>query len=231
MMYNKQGKKARAFDHASFIFGFAIVGASFLSTDHANAQGNSNPEVIPAQSNLYDIHTDAWWQWIVAISQAENPLLDTTGEHCGVDQSGSVWFLAGTFGGIETRDCEIPAGKKILFPVVNFVFTDFTPEDAESNFGVIESIMDTASGLQVIVDGVPLQDVDGYRFQEPDAFDIECNFEPACNGEEYAVHDGIFVMLTPLTPGEHTIEFQGTVSFPNGSSFTAGATYNITVGN
>ena len=34
-----------------------------------------------------------------SIPVPENPAIDTTGEDCGVGQSGSVWFLAGTTGG------------------------------------------------------------------------------------------------------------------------------------
>lgn len=30
-----------------------------------------------------------------------------------------MWFLAGTFGGPATRECSIPAGKQLFFPLVN----------------------------------------------------------------------------------------------------------------
>ena len=39
-----------------------------------------------------------------------------------VGQSGSVWFLAGIFGGgSATRTCAVPAGKALYFPVLNSV--------------------------------------------------------------------------------------------------------------
>jgi hypothetical protein len=34
-------------------------------------------------------------------------------------QDGPVWFLAGTPGGPVTRDCTIPEGKQLYFPLVN----------------------------------------------------------------------------------------------------------------
>ena len=54
-----------------------------------------------------------------SIPQDKNPTADVTGENCDEGQSGPVWFLAGTFGGLNERNCEIPAGKSILFPVIN----------------------------------------------------------------------------------------------------------------
>ena len=56
------------------------------------------------------------------LQHGQNPLLDDTGEHSFVNQNGPVWFLAGTFGEgkCPKRKCAIPAGKAILFPVINF---------------------------------------------------------------------------------------------------------------
>ena len=38
------------------------------------------------------------------------------------NQTGPVWFIAGTFGEKQTakRSCSIPSGKAILFPVINY---------------------------------------------------------------------------------------------------------------
>ena len=63
-----------------------------------------------------------WWQWALSIPTSENPLLDTTGGKCVVGQRGSVWFLAGIFGGgTVTRTCSVPANKILYFPVINSV--------------------------------------------------------------------------------------------------------------
>ena len=42
-----------------------------------------------------------------------------------------------------------------------------------------------------------------------------------------AMTDGYWVMLAPLSPGQHTLEFGGTVGSP--VNFTLDITYNLTV--
>ena len=45
---------------------------------------------------------------------------DPDGKWCGTSQSDThVWFLAGTTGNSASRTCEIPAGKAIMFPIIN----------------------------------------------------------------------------------------------------------------
>jgi hypothetical protein len=209
----------------------SVVAATIPSADAKN----SNPSVIPPTSKQYDKHTDAWWQWILSIPTDQNPAnaeLETT--DCAVNQSGDVWFLNGVGGmlndpgGFIERDCTIPVEKQILFPIVNLAGSETTPEKAEAFNEQLTDIVDLATDLQVTVDGVPLQDLDQYRFKESSAFGINCQaIDLLClEGEEYAVHEGYFVMLTPLTPGQHTIEFSGTI--PD-FEFQTGATYNIIV--
>ena len=96
------------------------------------AQTNPNPSVTPIHGNNYGEWTAKWWQWLLAVPTSSNPNLDTTGANCGTGQSGSVWFLSGTFPGTEgppfnltssvTRTCTVPKGKSLLLPLPNTVF-------------------------------------------------------------------------------------------------------------
>src|SRR5258706_16430044 len=52
--------------------------------------------------------TAEWWQFILSLPAAANPLLDT-GAQCAVGQRGPVWFLAGSLGEVVTRTCTVPA--------------------------------------------------------------------------------------------------------------------------
>jgi hypothetical protein len=76
-----------------------------------------------------------WWQWALTQPSAVNPVTDTTGEHCAQGQSGSVWFLAGTFfdpaGPIATiaRDCTVPIGKALYFPVLNYQWATYKGDE------------------------------------------------------------------------------------------------------
>lgn len=75
-----------------------------------------------AQGESFRQLSAQWQQWALSIPTSINPQLDATGEHCMVGQSGSVWFLAGIFGGgSATRTCAVPAGKALYFPVLNSV--------------------------------------------------------------------------------------------------------------
>ena len=50
----------------------------------------------------------------------DNPAADNTGKNCGQKQSGPVWFLASTTGGsAATFMYLLPAGKALLFPIIN----------------------------------------------------------------------------------------------------------------
>jgi len=86
---------------------------------------NPNPGVLPPHSHTYGKTlgewSAAWWQWAAGIPAENNPLRDETGEDCGIDQSGKVWFLGGTQGGAVERECTVPPGKALLFPVLNAV--------------------------------------------------------------------------------------------------------------
>ena len=63
-----------------------------------------------------------WWQWVLSIPTPVNPQTDTTGQNAIVGQRGSVWFLAGVFGGgTATRTCSVPEGTALFFPVLNGV--------------------------------------------------------------------------------------------------------------
>ena len=78
------------------------------------------PESLPGGLS-YQQWSAEWWKWVEAIPSSMNPIFDKTGVDCGLNQSGPVWFLAGTAGTSVTRNCTVPAGKMILFPIINFL--------------------------------------------------------------------------------------------------------------
>jgi hypothetical protein len=91
------------------------------------ADDNANPDVLPPESlpygSSYGQWSAQWWQWGLAQPTSVNPLLDTSGTHCDVGQSGGpVWFLAGVWGGGKvSRTCSVPSGRSLFFPLVNAV--------------------------------------------------------------------------------------------------------------
>jgi hypothetical protein len=130
----------------------------------------------------YGAWEGVWWQWALKAAIDANPILDTTGEYAGTNQSGQVFFLAGTFGGgALVRTVDVPAGKALLIPIVNWILTypedvpaGLTPEDAEA--WMRQTLNDTlnpmvAADLLCTVDGVAVLNLLMYRAQSA-AFDV-----------------------------------------------------------
>ncbi len=173
----------------------------------------------------------------MAFPASTNPLADPSGGNCAVGQSGNVFFLVGTTGGSAVRnDCTVPTGKSVLFPIINVIAA--VPEDGATAADIVSLAswyMGHTDVVEATVDGVNLQDLlAGYRFASPIfSFDgaIPGIYTPYYEGfRETAFSDGWWIMLTPLTPGPHTIHFSGHLNVPDwGVDFTTDVTYHLTV--
>jgi hypothetical protein len=224
----------------------ALALAFGLSTLIVTAgQGNQgNPSVIPPQASshgqTYGEWSAAWWQWVLSIPADHNPALDLTGADAAQGQSGSVWFLAGVFGssGAVERTITVPPGKALFFPLINFVWISTVPEDphtAEGIRAIIEPPADAATDLACEVDGVPLKNLAAYRTESP-LFEVTLpagdvfGAGPATYGP--SMDQGYYLMLAPLSAGEHSIHFKGTMPAtiaPYWTPFSVNVTYHITV--
>ena len=211
---------------------------------------------LPAGKS-YEQWAAKWWQWQQSIPLSQNPVYDLDGTYCGVSQHGPVWFLAGTNGSDPaTRSCTIPRNKLIFFPIINYLndypcpFPGFQPgpgQDLEQfltigysvNSGVRQTI-DHVTALSVSLDGQPVQnltlppELSAYRATSPFFFfhaDPSLSpFDPCLPGAWSAVADGYWVMLNPLSRGNHVLTFSGTETWPPpGSPFTVTVTYNLSV--
>src|SRR5262245_18851553 len=84
-----------------------------------------NPQVLDTNSTHYGFGypewSAKWWKWALEIPQDKSPIADSDGRNCAINQniSSRVWFLAGTGGGSVTRECEIPHGMALFFPILN----------------------------------------------------------------------------------------------------------------
>jgi hypothetical protein len=91
--------------------------------------------------------------------------------------------------------------------------------------------LDTGTELKLLVDGKPIEKLERFRvrtgvftFSGPEKADDAVH--PSVFGKQRAVSDGYWVMLKPLPPGEHTIEFGGKMTKPE---FTSDISYKIKV--
>jgi hypothetical protein len=118
-------KKLKQHIVSTFFSALLVVSAVFP----INAGADSHAQVNGATIGDWSAK---WWQWALQIPAGSNPLLDQTGANCGQGQKGPVWFLAGTFYPINypvTRNCNIPRGKSIFFPIANYVWVQTYLDD------------------------------------------------------------------------------------------------------
>jgi hypothetical protein len=188
-----------------------------------------------------------WNQWSYSIPVAQHPLFDNG--DCNVGQSGPVWFLGGKFCAVgatcsytAVRNCSVPSGKAIFFPIADF--EDSALEEAVNvhpsdptyqQIGTLRSVTSSVEGATDIfcqIDGRKVKNLaqkfsvqsTAFGFTIPDDNLLKAVYAPPNNFEagSYfpAVDDGYYLMLAPMSPGMHTLHF--------GASWLD-VTYNLTI--
>lgn len=208
-----------------------LVGLVVGTTSTAHA-GRS--PVMPVQSNShgqgYEDWSGDWWQWALGTPTADNSLVDATGERCAEGQSGHVWFLAGSFIGPVSRSCTVPPGTALFFPIINQAYLNFAgdPFDEETARDAVASCFGNVTA-SASIDGQEIDDLEDF-FVESELFDVSMPAADALfglDGVEFtpAVDAGIYLMLHPLSVGEHTIEWDAQDDCGNSQTIS----YDITV--
>lgn len=152
-----------------------------------------------------------WWQWAATFERHESPVADPTGELCAGNQSGDVWFLAGTYGTARTiRTCTVPRGKHLFFPIVNYVVMPNPPQPLSCTAAVDRAARITDGLLRILleVDGESYDGLAKHRQATRECFDLGALSAPPIRLYPTAAN-GYYVMLRPLPPGEHVINFGG----------------------
>jgi|GEM_PF-270595 len=211
--------------------------------------GSSNPGILPPQSHpfgaSYGEWSARWWQWAYSLPVDHHPLYDTAGVSTG--QSGKVWYLGASFapsvssGGqiiaTANRSATVPSGVALFFPVANAEASTLEGNgttDAELR-AAARSFQDLTTNMSAEIDGTPVRDLGAYRVQSPlytfgplpdnnvlQSFGIAA---PA-GSTSLSVADGVYLMLAPLSTGQHTIHFHAETPAFN---FLLDITYNLTV--
>lgn len=165
-------------------------------------------------------HTADWWQWALGFSSPGDPFTDPTGAAAGLNQSGPVFFVAGTPGGSATRSFTVPADKFLLIPLLaaelsQLELGDFTLTEPQVRQQV-NGLIDLVDEFHSTVDGVPVPDLFSHREESPAfAFSAAAGnpFGVPTGPSGIAVADGYWVMVAPIPAGEtHVINFGGGVS-------------------
>ncbi len=190
-----------------------------------------------------------WWTWALEEPAATFPLQDEdTASQCEgttTFEGGEVLFLAGTTSGnTVTRECTVSSETWLFFPVVNTVNLEPTGTFTERKLRTITNRQMNKtlarSTMFVTVDGDPIAFSEMENRADTPLFTVDLPegniFE--VDPEEYeAVAEGVWVLLPPLSEGEHEIKFGGTFlrgaqgDFPHEKKpdFTQDNTYILTV--
>lgn len=201
------------------------------------------PHVTEGQGSHTEQLAKAWIRWVFALPATSGPIGDLTGASCGMGQDGPVWFLAGTPGGSVTRECTIPQGKQLFFPLLNanWPLFDGEAEDEElvgERVAFFDSLPEHTCALTLRIDGVDalaggLDEmveelwVESY---EPFELTIDGEWLGAPTGLYDMMGGGYYARIHPLTPGDHVLELGGRLCEGEQTWFETSVTYNLHIG-
>ena len=181
-------------------------------------------------------YANEWWKWAYSMPQAHSPVRDTDGSRCAVNQQGPVWYLAGGFGTSKIhRTCTVPGDRHIFFPVINMIYyapPGATMTCADARRRAAQNNNDFVY-IRVFLDGEELEGADRFRLASTECFDLLERVPERFGAPVVApsATDGFWIMLKPLPPGPHRLEFQAFYT-NNGSSYgdmVQNISYDLTV--
>lgn len=198
----------------------AILTLCSVSSAVAGGEG-ANPGILPPQSHAfgksYAEWSAKWWQWFLEQPLAGGPADPdpNSGFDIRTGQSGKVWFLASA---LPDPVIEIPTVTVLFIPLVNVECSsleapdsgfhgDTAEEQAECAKFWADHILDPAC----TIDGRAANITEDFRVASPQfSFTAPTPWVFGdTGGAGTAVGDGYYVMVSPLSVGEHTITITG----------------------
>jgi len=201
----------------------------------------ANAAVLTPQSAPYGKTYSQWsasyWQWLFSLPVEGHPGIDSPDFDVTEGQSGNVWFLTGPFGTVE-RNVTIPAGKALFIALVNVDSSTleeppFYGATAADQLAIANGFADYITDLSFTVDGKAVTNIEDFRVTSP-----QFSFTAPTpwifgdtGGTGKATGVGYFVMLAPLSAGQHTIHYTGAFKFSDAPEdyIAVDMTYHVTV--
>jgi hypothetical protein len=200
----------------------------------------------------YEKGAEGWTKWALEQDWSTGPVLDPDGSACALGQSGKTWYLAGTTGGPVARECTIPHGKRIFFPLINRwvappptsiiegdpendlqAWIDFVTGYFAANRAETCSLTLRIEGQDLLPDFETMDEELYVQLLDPFAiFMTDDNFATPFGGvagERTTWVDGHWALLEPLPPGDYTLEFGGSTCVDGEVDFETLATYTLHV--
>ena len=185
-----------------------------------------------------------WWQWALGVPAATNPLLDVTGENCAQRQVDDTWFLAGSFvSDPVVRECTIPEGKALFFPLINNfsgAFLNDPPEQRTEEFLREQAECEFPVKLFAEIDGVEVKRLrrfsTGKTGSQSPLFNVQLPPDNIVGADEDVIpelvlspsaEEGFYLFVRPLSLGEHMVRW--VAEGCQGADFVQDITYFLTI--
>lgn len=211
------------------------VGLAIATT--SSAWAGVLPPNSDAYGKSYGEWAASWWQWLFSLPVDGHPGTDSPDFDVTDGQSGKVWFLAGPFGTVE-RSITIPAGTSLYVALVNVDASSleappFYGATEEEQLAIANGFADYITDLSFTIDGKEVENIEDFKVTSPQfSFSAPTPWIfGETGGTGTAVGVGYFVMLSPLSVGEHTIHYTGAFKFSDAPEdyFGVDMTYHVTV--
>lgn len=162
---------------------------------------------------------ERWWQWANRVPPGVRPYQDPSGAQCGLNQSGDVWFLAGTDGTADiNRRCKLTSDKYVFFPVIAMLGSSRPGTTLTCAQAIARAMANNGhlAHAEVLIDGEAVPQLASHRIGTPHCFDAYPVAPYLSGAKSYfpAATDGYWLLLRPLPPGEHHVRVRARYDNP-----------------
>lgn len=196
-----------------------LIAIFFVLIFHINPVAASVENLIlPSASTPLDVPYNEWgkkfWQWWISIPAQVSPFPDpkTNDYECFMGLGPFVVFLADPVISAQTPDliydCTIPSDRHILILGITELCSYDQDHTSDESLKVCVSERNDFAQQQILLDGKEIQNIEQFRFTTS-FFNVtfpEDNIFTYPPSTARGLVDGTWIMLKPLTPGDHSIE-------------------------
>jgi hypothetical protein len=243
----RRGTGSRPWQGRALALGTAAVLAAALALAASSAVAMKAPpqKVRSAQSDVfppsshpfgmsYATWSAAWWEFTLQIPNFD-PAAEGHPPNCRPSADKHVYFLVGIFSPTAQMDCVLPAGTALFLPVLNVDCSSleavpFHGKTAKEQRACATGVFDGARDIAAEIDGRAVPKPLRFRVVSPQfsigplPVDNRLGVDPGNPGT--GVADGVYLMVKPLSVGDHTIHITG--AFPD-LEFSLDTTIDIVV--